>query len=62
MKKLSVISAVILLALSSCVKDWTCECKNQNGTYDAGVTKSTKARAKKYCKNLSSGDTDCHLK
>jgi hypothetical protein len=62
MKKLCIIGIFGSFALLSCVKDRTCECKNQNGTYDAGVTKGTKAQAKKHCKSLSGGGTDCYLK
>lgn len=50
------------LIFSACSKSRTCECKNTNNTYDAGETDATRHQAKKYCKELSSGDTECHLK
>lgn len=50
------------LALFSCKKEWTCECVNSNATYDAGTVEKTKSQAKKYCKDLSSGQTTCQLK
>ena len=56
----------ILLAASclgySCKKSRTCECKNANGTYEAGHLDANKMQAKKHCKSLSSGDTECYLK
>jgi hypothetical protein len=52
----------ILGLFMSCKKDHTCECRNSNGTYEAGETKSTKNKAKKYCESLSGGDTQCYLK
>jgi hypothetical protein len=50
------------IAFASCKKNRTCECKNSNSTYDAGDVDGTKSYAKKYCKDLSSGDTQCYLK
>ena len=48
--------------VTSCKKTRICECKNTNGSYDAGEIDATKYQAKKYCKTLSSGDTQCYLK
>jgi len=62
MKRFLIICCLSGFALASCVKDRMCECKNENSTYDAGETKATKARAKKYCKSLSSDNTKCYLK
>jgi hypothetical protein len=46
----------------SCKKERTCVCKNSNGTYDSGTLDATKSYAKKYCKDLSAGETTCKLK
>lgn len=51
-----------LALLTSCKKDYTCECKNSNGSYIAGEIESTKNKAKKHCESLSGGDTQCYLK
>lgn len=49
--------------LSSCKKSWTCECKNANSTYTAGVIEdATKRQAKKSCGDLSTADTECSIK
>lgn len=52
----------VLLAITACKKNRECECKNSNGTYDAGEVEATKLRAKKLCKDLSTSTTDCYLK
>lgn len=56
--------AIFLFAvlISSCKKEYTCQCTNTNGTYDAGVTTDTKDGADKYCKSLSSTSTNCSVK
>jgi hypothetical protein len=54
--------ALVFVFTASCKKDRTCECKNSNGTYPAGEVEATKSQAKKYCKDLSDGDTQCYLK
>lgn len=50
MKKLFTLALVIgAFSMTSCKKDWTCECK-ENGTVDFTYTqKSTKAKAKTWC-------------
>lgn len=53
---------MLTLFMLSCKKNRTCECKNSNGTYDAGDVEATKMRAKKYCEDLSDGQTQCYLK
>jgi hypothetical protein len=50
------------IAFVSCKKNHTCACKNVNSTYDAGDVDGTRHYAKNYCKDLSSGDTQCYLK
>lgn len=62
MKWVRVIFAMSVFIMGSCVKDRTCECKNSNSKYDAGEIEATKGQAKKYCKGLSGGDTECYLK
>ena len=62
MKRIFAISVLSVFVFSACVKDRMCECKNEYKTYDAGETKSTKHKAKKYCKSLSSDNTECYLK
>lgn len=45
-----------------CKKDYTCVCVNNYGTYTAVEITTTKSKAKTYCKELSSGDTQCSVK
>ncbi|MBA2614007.1 MAG: hypothetical protein H0U95_18740 [Bacteroidetes bacterium] len=47
--------------LFSCKKTYICECKNSNTTYVAGEKEGTRNQAKKYCQDLSSGDTKCNI-
>lgn len=56
------ITASIITLTSACKKTYTCECKNSFKTYTAGEKEGTKGQAKRYCKSLSSNDTDCYLK
>ncbi|MES2567478.1 MAG: hypothetical protein V4565_11460 [Bacteroidota bacterium] len=53
--------AMLFLAVS-CKKDHTCQCTSSKGTYESGTLESTKSYAKKYCKDLSAGETTCELK
>jgi hypothetical protein len=53
---------LFFILFAACKKDRTCECKNSSSTYAAGDVEATKSQAKKYCKDLSSGDTQCYLK
>jgi hypothetical protein len=48
--------------LSSCKKNYICECTNSNGSYEAGEITDTKRKAKKQCDKLSSESTTCALK
>ncbi len=61
-KKIFYVFILMPLIFSSCKKNRICECKNSNATYDAGEIDATKYQAKKYCKDLSLGDTECYLK
>lgn len=57
MKKVASIAMIALLAVSftSCKKDWTCECKDENGEVDNYPIKDVKkADAKKSCDATSS--------
>ncbi|MBA3664605.1 MAG: hypothetical protein H0W61_10400 [Bacteroidetes bacterium] len=62
MKKITIIAVIVSCTLISCKKDRICECKNSNGTYDAGEVTATKMQAKKLCKDLSTSSTQCYLK
>lgn len=63
-KTKNIIYSIICLALlsTSCKKNRICECKNANNSYDAGEYEGTKMQAKKYCKDLTDGSTECYLK
>jgi hypothetical protein len=62
MRKIIYICIGCAFVLVSCKKDRECECKNANGAYPAGNVEGTKYQAKKYCKSLSDGNTECYLK
>lgn len=62
MKKLAFSIVFLSLFTLSCKKNYTCTCTNSVATYDAGEVEKTKSQAKKYCQDLSSGDTKCGLK
>lgn len=59
---IKIITLLVLISLVSCKKDRTCECTSSKGTYNAGEVDMSKRQAKKYCKELSSGETTCKLK
>ena len=48
MKTLIYISIFSAIGLTSCKKNYVCECKNSNTTYVAGETEGTRSKAKKY--------------
>jgi len=52
----------LMFLLVSCKKERTCECKNATATYDAGTLDATRSYAKKYCSDMSNGETTCSLK
>ena len=59
MKKLFFISAVVLVSLTSCKKDYTCVCTTS--VFGSTVTatteaKSTKAGAKEWCESMENPD------
>lgn len=62
MKSIQIITLLMLLLSVSCKKERTCQCTNSYTTYDAGTLDGTKSQAKKYCKTLTSGETECKLK
>jgi hypothetical protein len=62
MRKCPVYIFASVLLISSCKKNYSCECKNTYSTYNAGDIKNTKHKAKKQCESLSGGDTKCYLK
>lgn len=62
MKKLIYLISVFSLMVVSCKKTRMCECKNSNGVYDGGEVETTKSKAKKICKDLSTTTTECYLK
>ncbi|MBA3680188.1 MAG: hypothetical protein H0W73_03225 [Bacteroidetes bacterium] len=51
----------LVAGLSSCRKNYVCECKNSNATYPAGEIEATRSKAKKYCQDLSTADTKCNI-
>ncbi len=62
MKFSQIIVILGVLFCVSCKKERTCECSNSTATYDAGTLDASKSQAKKYCKTLSVGETECKLK
>ncbi|MBL7913360.1 MAG: hypothetical protein JNJ41_20020 [Bacteroidia bacterium] len=61
MKKVIYILVFFGIGITSCKKTYQCECKNANATYIAGEKEGTRNQAKKYCQDLSSGDTKCNI-
>jgi hypothetical protein len=53
---------VCVFAFTACKKNYTCECRNANGTYIGGETYGTKKKAEDKCSSLSAGDTKCYVK
>ncbi|MBL7935654.1 MAG: hypothetical protein JNM51_07580 [Bacteroidia bacterium] len=62
MKIIRISALFFMFLVISCKKERTCVCKNSNGTYDSGTLDATKSYAKKHCKSLSAGETECELK
>lgn len=62
MKIAPLLVSTLFILLLSCKKERVCECKNSFSTYNAGTVEQTKSQAKKYCKSLSVGQTECYLK
>lgn len=62
MKIIQFCALFTMLLCVSCKKERTCQCTSSQGTYDAGTTDGTKSQAKKVCKDLSGGETECKLK
>jgi hypothetical protein len=65
MKKVSFILGAMFLmtiALSSCKKDYTCECTTAGVTTSVTMPKTTKKLAKDACNALNVGTVTCELK
>jgi len=62
MKVSGVVLALIVCMTTACKKNYSCECRNANGTYAAGETYGTEKKATEKCKSLSAGDTNCYVK
>ncbi len=62
MNFIRITTLLAVLTLASCKKNRMCQCTSTQGTYDAGEIEMNKSQAKKYCKDLSSGETTCKLK
>jgi hypothetical protein len=62
MKIIKICALFIVFLSVSCKKERTCECSSSKGTYDSGTLDASKSYAKKYCKDLSAGETVCKLK
>lgn len=62
MKRICLIAVLLVSVFVSCKKNYTCECKNSNGTYIAGEVEATKSKAKKHCEGLSTSNTECVAK
>lgn len=62
MQFIKISTLFVILIAASCKKERTCQCTNSIATYDAGTTDATRSQAKKYCKTLSTGETECKLK
>lgn len=62
-------AAVVVLALASCKKDWTCECQYYGESESYQISNRTKKDAKAMCEGSVSvgiitvpGDKNCSLK
>lgn len=68
MKKVLVLSAVAMIALASCKKDYTCECttefNGQTATSTAEIKDAKKSDAEDACNQLDAASTatSCELK
>ena len=62
MQFIKIYAVFVMLIVASCKKERTCQCTNSISTYDAGTLDATKKYAKKYCEDLSAGETECNLK
>jgi hypothetical protein len=62
MKQIVLMAIAGLFICASCKKDYSCECRNSFGTYDAGTVNGTKNKAEDKCKALSTSETNCYVK
>lgn len=60
--KMLILTLAVATLTTACKKNYSCECRNTNGTYAAGETYGTEKKATDKCKSLSSGDTNCYVK
>lgn len=61
MKVIRIFLVFFAFTVVSCKKEYTCVCKNSNGSYIAGTVEATKSNAKKHCESLSTADTSCGI-
>ena len=62
MKKLLILSAVVLFGLSSCKKDWTCKCEDDDGdVYWQTISNTSKDDAESLCSDYEGDNEDCAL-
>ncbi|MBC7556794.1 MAG: hypothetical protein H7195_07510 [Chryseobacterium sp.] len=62
MQFIKIYALFVILIITSCKKERTCQCTNSTATYDAGTLDATKKYAKKYCEDMSNAETECKLK
>lgn len=68
MMKKVLVAAVVILALTSCKKDWTCECSYYGETESYAIKETKKKDAKAQCEGkvtvglMSVGGNNCTLK
>jgi len=61
MKKITLIVAVLIMSLSSCKKDYSCECKGDSGEITFLIENSSKSDAEEGCTSSNASFT-CNLK
>jgi hypothetical protein len=63
MKNLFALSFVVaVVSLSSCAKDYSCECTDANGTKTTTTIHSSKKKAKTACAVFAIGGETCSIK
>ena len=62
MKKLTILGVIVLFGLSSCKKDWTCKCEDDNGNVNwQEISNASKDDAESLCSDVEEGPVDCNL-